>query len=159
MDASQTLSHLDENGRVRMVDVSHKTPTARAAVASGEIHMPTFVVQQLAEQSHRTAKGSIIDTAVLAGIQGVKQTSHLIPLCHPLALSGIALDIAPTTFGFQIRCEVRTTGPTGVEMEALTGVQIAALTLYDMCKAMTHDMEIQNIRLESKTGGKSDYKR
>jgi cyclic pyranopterin monophosphate synthase len=159
MDVSQKLSHVDEDGRIRMVDVSNKSESFRVAIASGEIHMPLAVVQQLAEQSHRTAKGSIIDTAIIAGIQGAKRTSSLIPLCHPLALSGIDITILPTPKGFTIRCEVRTTGTTGVEMEALTGVSTAALTMYDMCKALSHDMEIGAIRLESKTGGKSDFNR
>lgn len=159
MDTPHSLSHLDEHGHARMVDVSHKSSSLRIAKASGEVTMPKAVIEHLQQHGHHTRKGSIIDTAILAGIMAAKQTSTLIPLCHPLPLSSIDIAIDPVSKGFRIHCEVRTAGPTGVEMEALTGVSVAALTIYDMCKALSHDIVIGPVQLESKTGGKSDFSR
>ena len=129
------------------------------AVASGKVLFPATVFQTLAEQDFLGKKGSIVQTAVIAGIQGVKRTSELIPLCHHINLSKIQLDITPGKNEFHIRCTVKCNEKTGVEMEALTGVSIAALTVYDMCKALSHNIVISQVQLEEKTGGKNDFQR
>ena len=113
----------------------------------------------MAAQDFLGKKGSIIQTAIIAGIQGVKKTSELIPLCHQLNLSKVHIDIQPVDYALHIVCQVKCTGRTGVEMEALTGVSVSALTIYDMCKALSHDILISNIQLEQKTGGKNDFGR
>jgi cyclic pyranopterin phosphate synthase len=151
------LSHLDDEGRARMVDVSGKAITARVATARGRLICAAETVALVRE--NRTPKGAVISTAELAGIMGAKQTSSLIPLCHPLALSKVAVRIAINEAlpGFDIEAEVRTTGQTGVEMEALTAASIAALTLYDMLKAVDKAMRIERIEVVAKSGGKSDW--
>lgn len=141
-----------------MVDVSHKPSTVREAIATGAIKMSLSTLQQI-EQGN-SPKGDVLGTARLAGIMAAKQTASLIPLCHPLPLSKVQVAIAPdfTLPGYQIQARVKTKAETGVEMEALTAVSVAALTLYDMAKALEKSMEIQSIRLLQKTGGKSgDY--
>ena len=153
------LSHIDKSGKASMVDVSGKTSTLRTATASGKVHFPPEVFQSLAADDFLGPKGSIIQTAVIAGIQAVKKTPDLIPLCHQLRLSRIGIDITPGENMLDIVCTVRCTEPTGVEMEALTGVAVSALTLYDMCKALSHDIWISEIRLEQKTGGRHDFPR
>lgn len=153
------LSHIDEGGKASMVDVSEKHTTARTAVASGSIRFPAEVFEELASNDFLGGKGSIIQTAVIAGIQAAKKTSEFIPLCHQLNLSKIQIDIAPTKNALRIVCSVKCNERTGVEMEALTGVSIAALTIYDMCKAMSHDITISEIQLQHKTGGKNDFNR
>ncbi len=153
------LSHIDNEGKANMVDVSEKESTKRVAIASGKVSFPKEVFATLAEHDFLGAKGSIIQTAVIAGIQGVKKTSELIPLCHQLNLSKIQIDIVPVENTLEIRCKVSCTERTGVEMEALTGVSISALTIYDMCKALSHDIKIGEIQLEHKTGGKHEYSR
>ncbi len=153
------LSHIDEAGHASMVDVSEKQASVRIAVASGKVIFPSDVFSQLAAQDFLGAKGSIIQTAVIAGIQGVKKTSELIPLCHQINLSKIKLDITPSENTLQITCKVKCNEKTGVEMEALTGVSIASLTIYDMCKALSHDIKISEIQLEQKTGGQHDFNR
>ena len=153
------LSHIDQSGKAAMVDVSGKQSTHRTAVASGKILFPPEVFSSLASRDFLGPKGSIIQTAVIAGIQAVKKTADLIPLCHPLRLSGIAIDITPGDNLLEIQCRVKCHEPTGVEMEALTGVSVSALTLYDMCKALSHDIIISDIRLEQKSGGTHDFKR
>jgi cyclic pyranopterin phosphate synthase len=154
---NQPLSHLNPQGEAQMVDVSQKSPTLREAIASGEVRMSldTFMAIQVGN----TPKGDVLTTAKLAGIMAAKQTANLIPLCHPLPLHKISVELVPDTDlpGYQIRATVRTKAETGVEMEALTAVSIAALTLYDMAKALDKGMEINSIRLLRKTGGKSDY--
>lgn len=148
-----TLTHLDADGRVRMVDVGEKPSTAREAVARGTVRM-SATARRLVQRG-ATKKGDAVQAARLAGIMGAKRTSDLIPLCHPLPLSHISVDIAPSRGGFTIEGRARTTGQTGVEMEALTAVAIAALTLYDMVKAVDKAMVIGEICLIEKRGGKS----
>ncbi len=154
------LTHLDENQRPKMVDVSEKNNTTRVAVASGIIEMSPDAYDAIV--SEKTKKGPVLQTAVIAAIMGTKQTSNLIPMCHPLNLSGINCDVAelPDLPGFQLTVTAKLTGQTGVEMEALTGVSVGLLTIYDMVKAIDKAMVIRNVQLESKSGGKSgDFKR
>ncbi|MBC3541604.1 cyclic pyranopterin monophosphate synthase MoaC [Rufibacter sediminis] len=152
-----SLSHIDEQGQPSMVDVSAKAVTTRTAIAEGFVHFPEAVYEQLAGQNFLTKKGAVFQTAIIAGVMAAKKTSDIIPLCHPLALSTCKIDIEPAPdFSLKVTCLVRCEGKTGVEMEALTGVSAAALTIYDMCKALTHDISITDIRLVQKTGGKSD---
>tara|TARA_R110002167_G_scaffold58047_11_gene164804 strand:- start:1371 stop:1844 length:474 start_codon:yes stop_codon:yes gene_type:complete len=153
------LSHIDASGKASMVDVSEKTVTPRAAVASGRVEFPLDVYELLARQNFLGGKGSIVQTAIIAGIQAVKKTSELIPLCHQISLSKIQIDIQPVNQALEIVCRVNCNERTGVEMEALTGVSVSALTIYDMCKALSHDIVITNIQLERKTGGKNDFER
>ncbi|MEY3051521.1 MAG: hypothetical protein RLY31_1306 [Bacteroidota bacterium] len=143
-----------------MVDVGGKPVTKRTAEAQALVVLPESVLEQLQDEGMRTRKGSIIQTAVLAGIMGAKRTGDLIPLCHPLGLDDCQVAITLLGKGeLDIRCRVSTTGRTGVEMEALTGASIAALTVYDMCKARSHDIVVRHVRLMEKTGGKRDFKR
>jgi cyclic pyranopterin monophosphate synthase len=154
------LTHLDEKDRPKMVDVSNKNQTLRIAVASGVIQMSQQAYDAVVEQT--TKKGPVLQTAVVAAIMGTKKTSDLIPMCHPLNLSGIHCDVEelPKLPGFRLRVTAKLTGQTGVEMEALTGVSIGLLTIYDMLKAIDKSMLISDICLESKEGGKSgNYKR
>ena len=154
------LTHLDENQRPKMVDVSDKGNTTRVAVASGIIQMSQDVYDAIV--SEKTKKGPVLQTAVIAAIMGAKKTSDLIPMCHPLNLSGINCDVEelPQLPGFKLTVTAKLTGQTGVEMEALTGTSIGLLTIYDMVKAIDKGMIIRNIQLESKSGGKSgDFKR
>ncbi|WP_339728258.1 cyclic pyranopterin monophosphate synthase MoaC [Maribacter stanieri] len=153
------LSHIDESGNATMVDVSQKIASVRTAIASGTIKFPSAVFKSLSDQDFVGKKGSIVQTAVIAGIQGVKKTAELIPLCHQINLSKINVEIEPSLDAFQITCTVKCNEKTGVEMEALTGVSIAALTIYDMCKALSQDIVIGAIQLEQKTGGKNDFQR
>ena len=147
------LSHIDAEGRIKMVDVGAKAVSSRRAEARGRVNMSPETVAAIRE--HRTAKGDPIETARLAGIMGAKQTSLLIPLCHPLPLTHVEVSIELNDTGAEIVATASTNGPTGVEMEALTAVSIAALTLYDMCKAIDRLMTIAEIRLEKKSGGRS----
>ncbi len=149
------LSHIDENGRARMVDVSGKAETARTATAEGHLVCKTATLD--AALAGTTPKGAVISTAELAGVMAAKKTSDLIPLCHPLPLSKILVTIAPdhSLPGFRVRSEAKTTGKTGVEMEALTAVSVACLTLFDMLKAIDRTMSITGVRVTSKTGGRS----
>lgn len=147
------LTHADSQGRVRMVDVGHKPLTAREAVASGCVRMSALARRLV--RTGAVAKGDPLQAARLAGIMAAKQTSSLIPLCHPLPLSSVTIDLAPRRDGYRITAVVRTTFQTGVEMEALTAVAVAALTVYDMLKAVDKGMEIGPIVLERKSGGAS----
>jgi cyclic pyranopterin phosphate synthase len=147
------LSHVDARGQVRMVDVADKAVTTREAVARGSISMSRAARTQV--RAGAVAKGDPLQTARLAGIMGAKQTSALIPLCHPLPISSANVELIPTARGYTIEARVRTNAQTGVEMEALTAVAIAALTIYDMVKAVDKTMVIGDIRLMKKTGGKS----
>ncbi|MBC7972483.1 MAG: cyclic pyranopterin monophosphate synthase MoaC [Verrucomicrobia bacterium] len=156
--ASQRLTHLDAQGQAHMVDVSPKQQTARQAIAVGQVRMlpETFA----AIEAGNAPKGDVLGTARLAGIMAAKQTAQLIPLCHPLPLHRIEVELLPDPDlpGYRIQALVKTKAETGVEMEALTAVSVAALTLYDMAKALEKSMQIENIHLLSKTGGKSgDY--
>lgn len=152
------LSHVDDQGRVRMVDTGNKEITSRRAVASARVLMKRETVAALRE--HRTPKGDPLEAARLAGIMAAKRTSDLIPLCHPLPLTHVDVQATLEDDGVALQAEVSTNAQTGVEMEALTAVSIAALTIYDMCKALEKGMTITDVQLESKTGGKSgDYER
>lgn len=155
----KTLSHIDAAGQTNMVDVSNKEITVRTALASGKVVFPQDVFDTLAAQDFLGKKGSILQTAIIAGIQAVKKTAELIPLCHQLNLSKVHIDIEPMNNALQINCRVKCNERTGVEMEALTGVSVSALTIYDMCKALSHDIRITEIQLEQKTGGKNDFGR
>jgi cyclic pyranopterin phosphate synthase len=147
------LSHIGEDGRARMVDVSGKADTAREAVAQGFVRMaPETLALAVAGEG---AKGDVRAVAEIAGVMAAKKTSELIPMCHPLALSKVEVKIEPADGGLSVTARVKTTGPTGVEMEALTAVSVACLTLYDMLKAAEKSMVIEAVRLLSKTGGKS----
>ena len=155
---AKKLSHVDEQGRVKMVDVGAKAVTAREAVARGSITMSAGALKLI--RRGEVAKGDPLQTARLAGILAAKQTSSLIPLCHPLPLTHVGIDLTPSKHGYDIEARVRTTAQTGVEMEALTAVSVAALTIYDMVKAVDKDMVIGEIRLMEKSGGRSGhYKR
>jgi cyclic pyranopterin phosphate synthase len=152
------LSHVDEQGRIRMVDTGEKPVTARRAVASARVLMSPETVAAIRE--HRTPKGDPLEAARLAGIMAAKRTAELIPLCHPLQLTHIDVQASVVSEGVVLRAEVSTNAQTGVEMEALTAVSVAALTVYDMCKALEKGMILTEVRLEKKTGGKSrDYSR
>jgi cyclic pyranopterin monophosphate synthase len=147
------LSHVDTRGRVTMVDVGDKPVTAREAVARGTITMSREALSQI--RAGQVKKGDPLQAARLAGIMAAKSTSAPIPLCHPLPISSANVELIPTPTGYDIEARVRTTGQTGVEMEALTAVSVAALTIYDMVKAVDKRMVISRIRLMKKTGGKS----
>ena len=147
------LTHLDEDGRARMVDVSDKASTAREAVSQGFVRMSAATLALAL--SGEGKKGDVRAVAEIAGVMAAKQTSSLIPMCHPLALSKVEVRVEAAQGGLAVTARVKTTGPTGVEMEALTAVSVACLTLYDMLKAAEKGMVIETVRLVSKTGGKS----
>jgi cyclic pyranopterin phosphate synthase len=147
------LSHVDARGRVTMVDVGDKAVTAREAIARGSITMSAEALRQI--RRGEVKKGDPLQAARLAGIMAAKQTAALIPLCHPLPIANVQVELTPTRRGYDIEARVRTTAQTGVEMEALTAVSVAALTIYDMVKAVDKRMVIGDIRLEYKAGGKS----
>jgi cyclic pyranopterin monophosphate synthase len=150
---SKTLSHVDQEGRIVMVDVGEKPVTTRVAEASGRVRMSASTLAAIRER--RTPKGDPLEAARIAGIMAAKRTSELIPLCHSLPLTHVEIEISLDDDGAQITSKVSTSAQTGVEMEALTAVSVAALTLYDMCKAVEREMIITEIRLESKSGGRS----
>ncbi len=149
------LTHLDDNNRPKMVDVSEKQNTTRVAVASGIISMSQVAFDNVVSNNNK--KGPVVQTAVIAAIMGTKKTPELIPMCHPLLLSGINCDVEQLDDlpGFKLTVTTKLAGQTGVEMEALTGVSIGLLTIYDMVKAIDKGMVIQNIQLEHKSGGKT----
>ncbi len=149
------LSHFDEQGKIKMVDVSGKETTLRCAIASGKVLLSKETIQIL--QSNENPKGNPLEIARIAGIMAAKRTSELIPLCHQIALSKVEVKIELTDYGIFLESEAKTNSQTGVEMEALTAVSVAALTIYDMCKAVQKDIEITEIKLALKTGGKSDF--
>ena len=151
--AKKRLTHLSSRGEARMVDVSEKEPTERIAVAEGFVRMKPSTLALVRKGNAK--KGDVLGAARLAGIMAAKRTHELIPLCHPLALSKIAVDLEPGRGGIAVRATVKVKGPTGVEMEALTAVSVACLTIYDMVKAAERGMTIQNVRLVEKRGGKS----
>ncbi len=150
-----TFSHLDEQGRARMVDVSEKEVTSRIAVARGTIHMRTETLALILED--KIEKGDVFSVARVAGIMAAKKTSELIPMCHPLNITSVKIDLMPreNPARVDIEASVRVSGKTGVEMEAMTAVAVAGLTVYDMCKAVDREMSIGEIRLVEKSGGKS----
>ena len=147
------LTHLDESGQARMVDVSGKDATVRVATASGRVLLAPETVALL--RSGEVPKGDALSVARIAGIMGAKKTPDLVPLCHPLNLSGVTVELSVEDDGVAITARVRTTGPTGVEMEALTAVSVAALTVYDMVKGVDRTGEITGLRVETKSGGRS----
>jgi cyclic pyranopterin phosphate synthase len=149
------LTHVDRGGRPRMVDVSAKPPTARRAVAEAEVAVAAETLSLVIDGS--AAKGDVMTVAELAGVMGGKRTSELIPLCHPIGLTDLLVSVTPDRAAsvLRIRAEAATTGPTGVEMEAMTAAAVAALTVYDMVKGVERGVEIRSLRLVSKTGGKS----
>ncbi|PID63799.1 MAG: cyclic pyranopterin monophosphate synthase MoaC [Gammaproteobacteria bacterium] len=155
-----TLTHFNDAGEAHMVDVAEKAVTHRVAVAAGEIAMRAATLEMIEAGSHR--KGDVLGIARIAGIMGAKRTSELIPLCHPIGLTKVSVDFRADADASRVLCEVcaETRSQTGVEMEALTGLQVALATIYDMCKAVDRDMVISNVRLLAKRGGKSgDYRR
>lgn len=151
------FTHFDDQGNAVMVDVTDKAVTERCAVASGRIHVSREVYDAIVNGTAK--KGDVLGTARIAGIMAAKRTSELIPMCHPLMLTKLKIDFEPEEESASIRCScfAKLDGKTGVEMEALTGVSVALLTIYDMCKAMDRGMEISDIRLEEKSGGKSGH--
>jgi cyclic pyranopterin monophosphate synthase len=153
------LTHLTARNQPTMVDVGAKEITRRVATAEARIRLPRTVLLALRKTGHRTKKGPIFDTAIVAGVMAAKRTSELIPFCHPLSLDNCKLELGPAPGGIRILCTASVQGRTGVEMEALTGATVAALTVYDMCKALSHDIEITGIRLLAKTGGKHHFSR
>jgi cyclic pyranopterin phosphate synthase len=159
MAKAKQLTHLGAKGEARMVDVSAKAPTERVAVAGGRVRMAKATLDLVL--SGDAKKGDVLGTARIAGIMAAKRTHELIPLCHPLALSKVEVDITPDPAlpGVEVRASVKVTGPTGVEMEALTAVSVACLTIYDMVKAVERGMRIEDIRLIEKRGGKSGHYR
>ncbi|UCH22127.1 MAG: cyclic pyranopterin monophosphate synthase MoaC [Deltaproteobacteria bacterium] len=150
-----SFTHIDQEGRVKMVDVTRKEVTLRIAVAQATVSMHPDTLQKIIDGSVK--KGNVLETARIAGIMAAKKTDELIPMCHPLNITHIRIDFVPdeNNHSVQIEAEVRLKGPTGVEMEALTAVTVAALTIYDMCKSYDRDMIVTDIQLVKKTGGKS----
>jgi cyclic pyranopterin phosphate synthase len=152
------LSHIDEKNQPTMVDVGDKAVTQRTAHARALVRLPDAVRAAIDGDEIRTKKGPVFQTAIIAGTMAVKRTHELIPFCHPIGLEGCRINIELNKEGEAvIDCYTRVTHKTGIEMEALTGASIAALTIYDMCKALSHDIVIGDVRLIEKTGGKSDY--
>ena len=155
---ARKLSHLDAGGRPAMVDVSDKAVTAREAIAECAVKFPAAVAAQLRDSRLRSAKGGIVETAVIAGTMAVKRTHELIPFCHPLPIDGVRIGIDwHGERELRIECAVKTTHRTGVEMEALTGATVAALTVYDMCKALSHAIVLGPAKLLGKRGGRHDF--
>jgi cyclic pyranopterin phosphate synthase len=155
LDIVSKLTHLDEQGRARMVDVGHKPDTERLAIARGEVQMQPETLRLIREGALK--KGDVLTVAQLAGVMAAKRTAELIPLCHPLPITHIKVNVTPNPDENRVEVEarVRTTGKTGVEMEALTAVSVAALTIYDMAKAVDRGMRVTNVRLVEKRGGQS----
>ncbi len=153
------FTHLNADGKPEMVDVGDKAITNRVAVAEATVVLGETILAALSKNDFNSKKGSIIQTAVLAGTMAVKNTWATIPLCHAIPISGCKVDVVGADAGaMKVTCQVRTEGRTGVEMEALHGATVAALTIYDMCKSMSHGIRIEGVRLLRKTGGKSDYR-
>ena len=153
------LSHIDDGNRPTMVDVSEKTTTRREAHAQSVVELPEAVLAALDGDEINGKKGPVFATAVIAGVMAAKKTHELIPFCHPLGLEDCSIEITVEDGSAVIDCRCRVTHKTGVEMEALTGASVAALTIYDMCKALSHDIVIGETRLMMKTGGKQDFHR
>ena len=154
------LTHFDENGKAIMVDITHKTQTYREAMVSGKIHVSIEVIQSILQGT--VEKGDVLGVARVSGIMATKRTADLIPMCHPLMITGssIEFEVNEASCYIEVTCIVKVSGPTGVEMEAMTGATVALLTIYDMCKAIDKNMVIDEVKLMSKSGGKSgDYRR
>jgi len=157
---TKDFTHLNENGQPSMVNVSAKEVTTRRAIARSIVELPEVVMQQFINGDIQSKKGAVFQTAIIAGIMAAKKTGELIPLCHPLGLENCSIDVHVNEIGeVVIDCTTVITSKTGVEMEALVGASIAAITIYDMCKAMSHNIVIKETKLIEKTGGKSDFKR
>jgi len=158
---SESFTHIDEaTGHAAMVDVGDKKVTKRVATAQSVVVLPEAIMAQFSDNELQTKKGPVFQTAIIAGTMAVKKTSDLIPLCHPLMIESCKIEINVNGKNeVVINCTVAITSKTGVEMEALTGASVAALTIYDMCKALSHDILIKETRLLEKTGGKSDFRR
>jgi cyclic pyranopterin phosphate synthase len=153
------FTHINKKGIPKMVNVFEKKITKRTAIAKAMMFLGTEIISNFKNEEFITKKGPVFQTAIIAGIQGVKKTSELIPMCHPLLINGIDIDIQIVdSENIEVFCEVTIEGKTGVEMEALTGVNITCLTIYDMCKSINQKMVIKEVRLVAKTGGKSDIK-
>jgi cyclic pyranopterin phosphate synthase len=153
------FSHINKKGNPKMVNVSDKKITKRTAIAKATMFLGTAIISNFTNEELTTKKGPVFQTAIIAGIQGVKKTSELIPMCHPLLINGVDIDIQIIdSENIQVLCKVSIEGKTGVEMEALTGVNITCLTIYDMCKSISQNMVIKEVKLLEKTGGKSDIK-
>ncbi|WP_299062535.1 cyclic pyranopterin monophosphate synthase MoaC [uncultured Polaribacter sp.] len=153
------FSHINKKGNPKMVNVSDKKITKRTAIAKATMFLGKDVIAHFTNDELITKKGPVFQTAIISGIQGVKKTSELIPMCHPLLINGVDIDInILDSENIEVLCEVTITGKTGVEMEALTGVNITCLTIYDMCKSISQKMVIKEVKLLEKTGGKSDIK-
>ena len=154
------FSHLDAGGNPNMVDVSEKKVTKRTATARAIVVLTDEILSHFENDDIKTKKGSVFQTAIIAGVMAAKRTGELIPLCHPIGLENCHIDIILNEKReVVVNCTAVVTSKTGVEMEALTGVSVAALTIYDMCKAFSHDIEIKSVKLMEKTGGKKDFKR
>ncbi len=153
------LSHTDTDGNPKMVDVSEKEPTKRIAKARAVVNVGKEILALIKDQELNTKKGPVFQTAIVAGVMGAKQTSSLIPLCHPIGMEDCQINIEVAGDKIVINTTAIVHSKTGVEMEALTAASIAALTIYDMCKAISHDIVIEEIKLMEKSGGKSDFKR
>lgn len=153
------FSHINKNQQPSIVNVMDKKVSQRRAVAKASIELTEMMMQKLTAENFNTAKGSIIHTAIIAGIMGAKKTGELIPLCHPIGLENCEVEIKFNSNSLDIYATAEVEAKTGVEMEAMTAVSIAALTIYDMCKALSHDIIIKEIKLMEKTGGKNDFKR
>ena len=157
---AKEFTHLDDKNQPKMVNVGDKNITKRKATARAEMFLGKEIISLFNKDELTTKKGPVFQTAIIAGIQAVKKTSDLIPMCHPLIINGIDINIKIIDDeNIEIKCEVNIDGKTGVEMEALTGVSVTALTIYDMCKAISQKMIIREIKLLEKTGGKSDIKK
>jgi cyclic pyranopterin phosphate synthase len=156
-DHKTPLSHVDDAGRPAMVDVTAKHETLRVATAVSRLRFPAAAFDKLRSSGFETTKGPVFSTAIVAGTMAAKRTHELIPFCHPLGLERCDITIEADLDGLEIRCTAAVHHRTGVEMEALTGASVAALTVYDMCKSLSHDIVIEQTRLLSKTGGKGDY--
>jgi len=153
------LTHVDQQGNPTMVDVSDKEITKRTAIAESRIVVDDQILSLLQNDEIKTKKGPVFHTSIIAGVMAAKKTSDLIPFCHPLNINNCKVEIAVDKNEIVINCTVSVIGKTGVEMEALTGATVSALTVYDMCKALSHDMIIRETKLLKKTGGKSDFER
>lgn len=151
------FTHIDDQNYPSMVDVGEKSETLRCAVAHCYVDMPEKILEQFDGKEIQSKKGPVFSTAIVAGTMAVKKTSDLIPFCHPLLIENIKLNISLEGERVSITCKVEMSGKTGVEMEALMGAQIAALTIYDMCKALSHDIVISDLKLMKKSGGKRDF--
>ncbi|HPH47855.1 MAG TPA: cyclic pyranopterin monophosphate synthase MoaC [Chryseolinea sp.] len=153
------LTHIDSAGNPAMVDVSEKTITKRIAKAQAIVHVGSAILRQIKDNELITKKGPVFQSAIIAGVMGAKQTSSLIPFCHPIGLEDCQIRISVSKGKIVIESTATLSGRTGVEMEALTAVSVAALTVYDMCKALSHNIIVEEIKLMEKTGGKKDFKR